>query len=118
MLEDEPYWNSFGLSYATDGSTGSVIKDNIWDSAAFGSPKSMCMEIAGDATLVGNNTCRGGNWQSGHVVLGFETDFDWAHINGDPVLPGICAATICFTHNVTSASEASSEATAKAPTKS
>lgn len=40
----------------------------------------------------------GGNWQSGHVVLGFESDFDWAHINGDPILPGICAATVCFTH--------------------
>jgi outer membrane immunogenic protein len=40
----------------------------------------------------------GGNWQSGHVVLGFESDFDWAHINGDPTLPGICAAATCFIH--------------------
>jgi len=32
------------------------------------------------------------------VVLGFESDLDWAHINGDPSLPGICAGTVCFTH--------------------
>ena len=24
----------------------------------------------------------GGNWQAGHFVLGFESDFDWADING------------------------------------
>src|SRR5690242_13383114 len=29
----------------------------------------------------------GGNWQAGHVVLGFETDFDWAHINGNSTNP-------------------------------
>ena len=36
----------------------------------------------------------GGNWQSGHVVLGFESDFDWAHINGT-VTNAACGGT-CF----------------------
>jgi outer membrane immunogenic protein len=55
---------------------------------------------SGDFSLKGGvaGVTYGGNWQAGHVVLGFETDFDWAHINGDPVLPGICASAICFTH--------------------
>jgi outer membrane immunogenic protein len=39
----------------------------------------------------------GGNWQGGHVVLGFESDVDWAHINRDFQTP-VCAAGICFTH--------------------
>jgi len=42
----------------------------------------------------------GGNWQAGHVVLGFESDFDWAHINGT-VNNGICVGgggTTCFTN--------------------
>jgi outer membrane immunogenic protein len=39
----------------------------------------------------------GGNWQAGHVVLGFETDFDWAHINGNKAT-AVCAATNCFTN--------------------
>ncbi len=38
----------------------------------------------------------GGNWQAGHVVLGFETDFDWAHINGN-ILTGVCGGGICST---------------------
>ena len=40
----------------------------------------------------------GGNWQMGHAVLGFESDFDWAHINGH-VTSGVCGATGgCFTN--------------------
>jgi outer membrane immunogenic protein len=39
----------------------------------------------------------GGNWQAGHIVLGFESDLDWADISRSVSLPGICASTICFT---------------------
>jgi outer membrane immunogenic protein len=46
----------------------------------------------------------GGNWQSGHVVLGFESDYDWAHISRDfPTT--VCAAGICFTHTKALATE-------------
>ena len=38
----------------------------------------------------------GGNWQMGHAVLGFEGDFDWAHINGT-VTNAACGGT-CFTN--------------------
>jgi outer membrane immunogenic protein len=46
----------------------------------------------------------GGNWQSGHVVLGFESDYDWADIKGTlttggPPL-GLCSVgggNTCFT---------------------
>lgn len=46
----------------------------------------------------------GGNWQAGHWVLGFESDLDWADINGTlttagPPL-GLCSlngGTTCFT---------------------
>ena len=47
----------------------------------------------------------GGNWQAGHVVLGFESDFDWAHINGTVTNLG-CGqpvAATCF-NNVTALS--------------
>jgi outer membrane immunogenic protein len=37
----------------------------------------------------------GGNWQAGHAVLGFESDLDWAHING--TTPVVCGTT-CFTN--------------------
>jgi outer membrane immunogenic protein len=39
----------------------------------------------------------GGNWQAGHVVLGFESDFDWAHINGNTA-SAVCAGGNCFTN--------------------
>lgn len=39
----------------------------------------------------------GGNWQAGHVVLGFESDFDWAHISGNTAFAG-CIAANCFTN--------------------
>jgi outer membrane immunogenic protein len=38
----------------------------------------------------------GGNWQAGSVVLGFESDFDWADIKGTS-LTGACAGGSCFT---------------------
>jgi outer membrane immunogenic protein len=40
----------------------------------------------------------GGNWQAGHVVLGFETDFDWADIKGTGGIGAVCGAG-CFTNN-------------------
>lgn len=40
----------------------------------------------------------GGNWQAGHVVLGFESDFDWAHIKGN-MTNVICASALCFTNS-------------------
>jgi outer membrane immunogenic protein len=46
----------------------------------------------------------GGNWQMGHFVLGFESDYDWADINGTLVTAGpplglcsIAGGTTCFT---------------------
>ena len=39
----------------------------------------------------------GGNWQAGHVVLGFESDLDWTHINGN-IASATCLATNCFTN--------------------
>lgn len=39
----------------------------------------------------------GGNWQIGRVVLGFEGDFDWAHINGVGGIGATCGAG-CFTN--------------------
>ena len=39
----------------------------------------------------------GGNWQAGHVVLGFETDFDWADIKGTSGLAAVCGGGNCFT---------------------
>jgi outer membrane immunogenic protein len=41
----------------------------------------------------------GGNWQAGHVVLGFETDLDWANLNGSTSVAACSAGggTICFT---------------------
>jgi outer membrane immunogenic protein len=39
----------------------------------------------------------GGNWQAGHIVLGFESDFDWARINGN-VATAACGAPGCFTN--------------------
>jgi len=39
----------------------------------------------------------GGNWQAGHVVLGFETDFDWTDIKGIGGVGAACGATGCFT---------------------
>jgi outer membrane immunogenic protein len=38
----------------------------------------------------------GGNWQAGNAVLGFESDFDWADINGS-IATGLCAGGTCFT---------------------
>jgi outer membrane immunogenic protein len=38
----------------------------------------------------------GGNWQAGHVVLGFESDFDWAHIDG--VSTAAACGPGCFTN--------------------
>jgi outer membrane immunogenic protein len=40
----------------------------------------------------------GGNWQMGHAVLGFESDLDWANINGN-ILTGVCGGGVCFTKN-------------------
>jgi outer membrane immunogenic protein len=40
----------------------------------------------------------GGNWQMGHAVLGFESDFDWAHINGNVTNVGCGATGVCFTN--------------------
>ena len=42
----------------------------------------------------------GGNWQSGQWVLGFESDFDWADINGNFSSAALCSVnggTTCFT---------------------
>jgi outer membrane immunogenic protein len=39
----------------------------------------------------------GGNWQAGHVVLGFESDLDWAHINGVGGVGVVCGVG-CFTN--------------------
>jgi outer membrane immunogenic protein len=42
----------------------------------------------------------GGNWQTGHFVLGFEGDFDFAHINGNfnsAALCSISGGSTCFT---------------------
>jgi outer membrane immunogenic protein len=42
----------------------------------------------------------GGNWQAGHAVLGFETDLDWANINGSSNA-AVCggAGFTCYTKN-------------------
>ncbi len=40
----------------------------------------------------------GGNWQMGHAVLGFESDFDWAHIDGSTAAAA-CAPLSCYTNN-------------------
>ena len=47
---------------------------------------------SGDFDLKGGlaGVTYGGNWQTGHVVLGFESDFDWAHINGNTGAIAIC----------------------------
>src|SRR5262249_28387248 len=38
----------------------------------------------------------GGNWQTGHLVLGFESDIDWADIKGSVNNVTVCGGT-CFT---------------------
>jgi outer membrane immunogenic protein len=38
----------------------------------------------------------GGNWQMGSAVLGFESDYDWAHINGHIANAGCGATGGCF----------------------
>lgn len=42
----------------------------------------------------------GGNWQMGHYVLGFESDFDWADVKGSFTSTALCsinAGNTCFT---------------------
>ena len=39
----------------------------------------------------------GGNWQAGHVVLGFESDYDWTDIKGTGGIGTTCGAG-CFTN--------------------
>lgn len=53
----------------------------------------------GDFTIKGAlaGVTYGGNWQAGNVVLGFESDFDWAHIDGTQATP-LCAGGSCFTN--------------------
>ena len=41
----------------------------------------------------------GGNWQAGHVVLGFESDLDWAHLDGTVANAGCGVGVTCFTNN-------------------
>ena len=43
----------------------------------------------------------GGNWQAGHYVVGFESDFDWADINGSFTSTALCSISngnTCFTN--------------------
>jgi outer membrane immunogenic protein len=43
----------------------------------------------------------GGNWQAGHIVLGFEGDLDWADIKGSftsAALCGVAGGNTCFTN--------------------
>jgi outer membrane immunogenic protein len=57
---------------------------------------------SGDFNLQGGvgGVTYGGNWQMGHAVLGFETDFDWFDVKGSVVNPACAAAPLaCFTNN-------------------
>ena len=43
----------------------------------------------------------GGNWQMGHAVIGFESDFDWADIKGSFTSAALCSISngnTCFTN--------------------
>jgi len=53
----------------------------------------------GDYSLKGGlaGVTYGGNWQAGNAVLGLESDFDWAHIDGT-VVSGVCGGGTCFTN--------------------
>lgn len=52
----------------------------------------------GDYTIKGGlaGVTYGGNWQVGHVVLGLESDFDWADISGTTA-SAVCSGGTCFT---------------------
>jgi outer membrane immunogenic protein len=39
----------------------------------------------------------GGNWQTGHIVAGFETDLDWANITGTSAPTLLCFTGLTFT---------------------
>ena len=54
---------------------------------------------SGDFNMTGGlaGVTYGGNWQMGHAVLGFETDFDWFDVKGN-VNNAACAPG-CFTTN-------------------
>ncbi len=56
-------------------------------------------DFSQDGGLVG--LTYGGNWQAGQWVLGFESDVDWAHIDGtltDPIKCSVNGGSTCFTN--------------------
>jgi len=81
----EPPFSWAGFYFGINGGYG--WGRSSWSDPAFGANSGM---FNTSGALVGGQL--GYNWQTGSVVLGIETDADWANINGSTAALGVCLA--------------------------
>jgi hypothetical protein len=114
---NEPYWNTFGISYAADGDHA-TLRHNVFDTTGnSGKGGGYCIELGGGTNVLADaNECRGtGQWKTGVTIAyapngvvsnnlmcgGFQiaaTNYEPPHVDqmGKPVtLTGNTVSSVC-----------------------